>query len=69
MRALLSVVSTVSADASSSFHYLRTKGEIEEKLKSEHFRTLAIFRPGVLLTERPGESRWGPHTHTHKRAS
>lgn len=53
------LMSTTGADAKSSFHYLRTKGEIEENLRTQvQFPTLAVYRPGVLLTERP-EKRWG----------
>jgi uncharacterized protein YbjT (DUF2867 family) len=54
-----SLMSTVGADPKSMFHYLRTKGELEEALKKEEFPSLSIFRPGLLLTDRPNESRWG----------
>jgi len=53
------LVSTGGADPTSRFNYLRTKGELEERLKAEHFPSLSIFRPGLLLTERQNESRWG----------
>lgn len=54
------LMSTSGADHTSSFHYLRTKGEIEEFLKNKvKFPSLSIYRPGLLLTERQGDSRWG----------
>lgn len=37
-----------------------SQGQIEEHIKkSVAFPSFASFRPGVLLTDRPGESRWG----------
>ena len=46
---VVSLVSSVGADASSSNFYLRTKGEVEEALKALGFSTLNIYRPGLLL--------------------
>lgn len=46
----------MGADASSSFFYMKTKGEIDEKVKSFKFERSSVFRPGLLLTER-SESR------------
>jgi uncharacterized protein YbjT (DUF2867 family) len=53
------VVSSLGADARSRVFYNRVKGETEAALEVLGFRTLAIFRPSLLLgprTElRPGE--------------
>ena len=49
---VVSLVSSVGADASSSNFYLRTKGEVEEALRALGFSTLNIYRPGLLLGKR-----------------
>lgn len=41
-------VSSQSANSSSLFLYLKTKGEVEDALKEMHFPNTSIFRPGVL---------------------
>lgn len=53
------LLSSGGADHKSKFVYMRTKGELEEHAKQLSFPSLSIFRPGLLLTERSGESRWG----------
>lgn len=50
-------VSSSGADARSSNRYLRLKGEIEEELADVGFGRLDVARPGLLLGERPGDSR------------
>ena len=49
---VVSLVSSVGADASSSNFYLRTKGEVEEAIRTLGFSTLNIYRPGLLLGKR-----------------
>jgi len=49
---VVSLVSSVGADASSSNFYLRTKGEVEEALRTLGFSTINIYRPGLLLGKR-----------------
>ena len=49
---VVSLVSSVGADASSSNFYLRTKGEVEEAIRALGFSTLNIYRPGLLLGKR-----------------
>ena len=67
---LLSLLSSsglllVLGSAVSSLHLLLlalwgVQGQIEEHIKKTvAFPSFAAFRPGVLLTDRPGESRWG----------
>ena len=51
------IVSSVGANPTSSFAYLRTKGRIEEAIKSLPFRGIHIFRPSMLVGRR-GEFRW-----------
>ncbi|XP_071121569.1 oxidoreductase HTATIP2-like [Mytilus edulis] len=46
------VVSSYGANKDSSFLYIKTKGEVEEDLKSINFDNLSIFRPGMLLCDR-----------------
>jgi uncharacterized protein YbjT (DUF2867 family) len=57
----MTLLSSVGASARASSFYLRTKGELEEYVKTLGFEALHIFRPSVLLghreVERPGE-RW-----------
>lgn len=48
----LFVVSALGANASSRVFYNRVKGETEEALEVLGFRTLAIFRPSLLLGAR-----------------
>lgn len=54
------LVSSVGADSKSKNFYLRTKGELEDALKSLPFQALHFLRPSLLLGERkesrPGES-------------
>lgn len=46
------LVSSIGADARSGNFYLRTKGDLEEKLKNLDFPSLAIARPSFLLGAR-----------------
>lgn len=55
------LVSSVGANASSKLFYTRIKGELEEKVKSLLFNKIKIFRPSLLLGERP-EKRFGEKT-------
>lgn len=50
------LVSSVGADAGSSNFYLRTKGELEQKLRDLAFDTFISARPSILFGERE-ESR------------
>lgn len=52
------VVSALGANAGSRVFYNRVKGETEEALEVLGFRTLAIFRPSLLLGPRR-ETRFG----------
>lgn len=52
------VVSSLGANARSRVFYNRVKGETEEALEVLAFKTLAIFRPSLLLGPRP-ETRLG----------
>ena len=52
----ISLVSSVGADASSKNFYLKTKGQLEEAIKSLGFLSINIYRPGILMGDRP-ESR------------
>lgn len=54
----LFLVSSVGADKNSLFFYSRVKGELEEAIKKMDFWSIHIFRPSILLGERP-ESRFG----------
>ncbi|OME88804.1 MULTISPECIES: NAD(P)H-binding protein [Paenibacillus] len=51
-------VSSAGANPKVRNFYLRTKGEVEEKLAGIGFRGLHLFRPSLLLGERP-ERRFG----------
>lgn len=51
--AQLLLVSSVGADADSLFFYTRVKGELENALKTLGFWAFHIFRPSVLLGDRP----------------
>ncbi|MBK9335309.1 MAG: NAD(P)H-binding protein [Lewinellaceae bacterium] len=46
------LVSSVGADARSSNFYLRTKGDLEEKLRALHFDAFVSARPSFLLGDR-----------------
>ncbi len=46
------LVSSIGADAQSSNFYLRTKGDLEEKLKSLAFDSLVLVRPSLIMGER-----------------
>ena len=56
-----SLVSTVGANNSSHFFYLRTKGELEEEIKKLGFKKTYIFQPPFLIRQpnliRPGERK------------
>lgn len=54
----LLVVSAMGADAESRFYYNQVKGEMEEAVRQTPFRAIHIFRPSLLLGERP-EKRTG----------
>ena len=45
--------SSVGADPASRNFYLRTKGELEQALRALPFQGLRIFRPSMLVGERP----------------
>ena len=47
------VVSALGADVNSRFYYNRVKGEMEEAVRQTPFRAIHIFRPSLLLGERP----------------
>lgn len=47
------VVSSLGADVESRFYYSRVKGEMEEAVRQTPFRAIHIFRPSLLLGERP----------------
>lgn len=47
------VVSSLGADVDSRFYYSRVKGEMEEAVRQTPFRAIHIFRPSLLLGERP----------------
>ena len=48
----ISVISAVGAHSKSFNYYLKTKGLMEQKLKSLNFKKLNIFQPSHLLGER-----------------
>jgi uncharacterized protein YbjT (DUF2867 family) len=50
-------VSSSGADPSSRNDYLRLKGEVEEAVGAMGFARVDLLRPGLLLGERPGETR------------
>jgi uncharacterized protein YbjT (DUF2867 family) len=52
------LVSSSGANAKSKLFYLRIKGELDEKVKQLSFNKIRIFRPSLLLGERP-EKRFG----------
>ncbi len=47
------VVSSLGADTNSRFYYSRVKGEMEAAVRQTPFRAIHIFRPSLLLGERP----------------
>lgn len=46
------LVSSLGADHQSSNFYLRTKGELEEKISALNFETFIILRPSIILGKR-----------------
>jgi uncharacterized protein YbjT (DUF2867 family) len=52
----ISLVSSVGANANSKNFYLRTKGQLEEAIKSLGFSSINIYGPGILIGDR-AESR------------
>lgn len=46
------VVSSMGANAHSPFFYSRVKGEMEERLRAQHWPRLTIVRPSMLLGHR-----------------
>mgnify|MGYP001171145044 FL=1 len=54
----LSIVTSIGADSSSNNFYLKCKGEIEDKISKLDFKSLSIFRPGLLIGARK-EKRLG----------
>ncbi|MBT6780923.1 MAG: hypothetical protein HOA94_06905 [Porticoccaceae bacterium] len=49
---VISLVSSVGADANSKSFYLRTKGQLEEAIKLLNFSSINIYRPGLLIGDR-----------------
>lgn len=47
------VVSALGADAHSGIFYNRVKGEMEDAVRQTPFRAIHLFRPSLLLGERP----------------
>ena len=52
------VISSIRANSNSSNFYLRTKGEMEEAIKSQAIQSIFILRPSLLLGKRE-EFRFG----------
>ena len=50
-------ISSVGANAAASSFYLATKGIAEDAVRAMKFERLDIFRPGLLVAERPGDPR------------
>jgi uncharacterized protein YbjT (DUF2867 family) len=48
----IAVVSSIGANSLSSNYYLRIKGEMEQKIMTLKFESIAIVRPSMLLGER-----------------
>ena len=48
----ISLVSSVGANASSKNFYLKTKGQLEDAIKSLGFSSINIYRPGILMGDR-----------------
>ena len=55
---VVSIISSMGADISSSILYTRTKGHLEEGLKKMDFQSLSILRPSIINGER-SEKRFG----------
>ncbi len=53
-----SIVTAMGADAHSSIFYNQVKGEVEQRLAEIDFESLLVFRPSLLLGNRP-ERRLG----------
>lgn len=53
------IVSSVGARSSSRNFYLRTKGQVEDRLCAMGFERLDLLRPGLLMGERKGPERAG----------
>ena len=47
------IITSMGADSHSSFFYNQVKGDIERDLTALNFPTLLIFRPSLLLGDRP----------------
>lgn len=54
----LAVISSIGADARSSSFYLKTKGEMEKKVRESFHGQLIFFRPSLLMGKR-SEFRFG----------
>ena len=54
----LSIVTSIGADSGSNNFYLKCKGEIEDKISELDFKSLSIYRPGLLIGARE-EKRLG----------
>jgi len=52
------LVSSAGANSNSKLFYIRIKGELDEKVQQLSFSNIRIFRPSLLLGERP-EKRFG----------
>lgn len=52
------LISSAGANAKSKLFYLRIKGELDEQVQQLSFSKIRIFRPSLLLGERP-EKRFG----------
>ena len=52
------LLTSKGSDANSFFLYPKTKGRLEESIKSLQFPKLGIFRPGLLLYEKRNEGRF-----------
>ena len=48
----ISIVTSIGADSSSKNFYLKCKGEIENKISNLDFKSLSIYRPGLLIGAR-----------------
>ena len=48
----LSIVTSIGADSESNNFYLKCKGEVEEMISGLNFKSLSIYRPGLLIGKR-----------------
>ena len=48
----LSIITSIGADSESNNFYLKCKGEVEEMISSLNFKSLSIYRPGLLIGKR-----------------